>query len=155
MVLVLPMSIAFAVFLHQALEKISARPTPLTRQTLTVALLSVVTFGILEQFGNAPSFSTTKELQRLEALAVSLPANCAVFYAAAAPVREPVKHEEQIDAMLVSAIRRVPTVNGYTGHLPPGWSLRDVEAPDYEERVARWIARHRVTGPVCRLEIAD
>lgn len=155
MVLVLPMSIVFAVFLHRGLQTISARPAPRARQALTLALLAVVTFGVVEQFGNPPSFSTTAELKRLETLAASLPQNCAVFYAAAAPVRKPVKHEEQIDAMLVSVIRRLPTVNGYTGHLPPGWSLRDVEAPDYEQKVAEWIARHRVTGPVCRLEIAD
>ncbi|MDP9179502.1 MAG: hypothetical protein M3O61_17645, partial [Gemmatimonadota bacterium] len=80
---------------------------------------------------------------------------CAVFYAAAAPVRAPVKHEDQIDAMLISVMRRVPTLNGYGGHVPPGWSLREVEAPDYEQRIAQWIARYRVAGPVCRLEIGD
>jgi hypothetical protein len=155
LVLALPMSIAFAVVLHRGLQMISAHPTTLTRRGLTTALLAVVAFGIVEQFGRPPSFSTKKELSRLETLAASLPRHCAVFYAAAAPIRQPVKHEEQIDAMLVSIMRGVPTVNGYTAHVPPGWSLRDVEAPDYEARVAQWIAQHHVAGPVCRLEIAD
>jgi hypothetical protein len=57
--------------------------------------------------------------------------------------------------MLVSVMRGVPTVNGYSGYIPRGWELREVEAPDYEQRVARWIAEHHVAGPVCRLEIAD
>jgi len=52
-------------------------------------------------------------------------------------------------------MRGVPTVNGYAGHVPPGWSLREVDAPDYEQRVAQWITQHRVAGPVCRLEIGD
>lgn len=155
MVLALPMSIAFAVVVHRGLQAISAQPTALTRRGLTAALLAVVAFGIVEQFGRAPSFSTKEELSRLETLAASLPRHCAVFYAAAAPVRAPVKHEEQIDAMLISVMRRVPTLNGYAGHVPPGWSLREVEAPDYEQRVARWIAGHHVAGPVCRLEISD
>lgn len=154
LVLALPMSIAFAVLVHRALRTISAHTTGFGRG-LTAALLAVVAFGVVEQFGRAPSFSARDEGARLEMLAASLPAQCAVFYAAAAPVRTPVKYEEQIDAMLVSAIRGVPTVNGYGGHVPPGWSLREVEAPDYEQRVARWIARHRVAGPVCRLEIGD
>jgi hypothetical protein len=155
LVLTLPMSIVFAVVLHRALQKISVQPTTLARRGLTAAVFAVVAFGIVEQFGRTPSFSARAELSRLQLLAASLPQNCAVFYASAAPVRAPVKHEEQIDAMLVSVMRGVPTVNGYGGHVPPGWSLRDVEAPDYEQRVARWIGEHRVSGSVCRLEISD
>ena len=155
LVLALPMSIAFAVLVHRALRAISTRPTALARQGLTAALLAAVAFGSVEQFGRSPSLSARDERARLETLAASLPRHCAVFYAAAAPVRMPVKHEEQIDAMLVSAIRGVPTVNGYGGHVPSGWSLREVEAPDYEQRVAQWIARYHVAGPVCRLEIGD
>lgn len=149
LVLTLPMSIAFAVIVHRGLQKTVAR------RGLTAALLVVVAFGIVEQFGRAPSYSAKQELSRLEKLAMSLPRDCAVFYVAAAPNRKPVKHEEQIDAMLISVMRGVPTVNGYNGHVPPGWSLREVEAPDYEQRVAQWIARYHVAGPVCRLEIAD
>lgn len=155
LVLALPMSIAFAVIVHRGMQTISAQPTALVRRGLTAALLAVVAFGIVEQFGRMPSFSTKEERARLETLAASLPRHCAVFYAVAAPVRVPIKHEEQIDAMLVSIMRGVPTLNGYSGHVPPGWSLREVEAPDYEQRIARWIARYHVTGPVCRLAIAD
>lgn len=155
LVLALPMSIAFGMLVHRGLETISAQPTALARRGLTAALLAVVAFGIVEQFGRTPSFSRRKELSRLETLAASLPRDCAVFYAAAAPDRDPVKHGDQIDAMLISVMRGVPTLNGYGGHVPPGWSLREVEAPDYEQRVAQWIARYHVTVPVCRLEIGD
>ena len=155
LVLALPMSIGFAVLVHRGMQKISAQPTVTARRGLTAALLAVVSFGIVEQFGRTPSISTSAELSRVKTLASSLPDNCAVFYAAAAPGRAPGKHEDQIDAMLISVMRGVPTVNGYSGHVPPGWSLREVEAPDYEQRIARWIERYRVTGPVCRLEIGD
>lgn len=155
LVLALPMSIAFAVLVHRGLETISAQPTALARRRLTAAVLAVVAFGIVEQFGRTPSLSRKEELSRLERLAASLPRDCAVFYVAAAPERDPVKHEDQIDAMLISVMRRVPTLNGYSGHVPPGWSLREVEAPDYEQRIAQWIARYHLTGPVCRLEIGD
>lgn len=155
LVLALPMSIGFALAMHRCLATISVQPTALARRGMTAALLAVATFGIFEQLARPRTFSARSELSRVEALAASLPKNCGVFYAAAAPVQVPMKHEYQIDAMLVSAISGVPTVNGYSGHVPPGWTLREVETPDYEQRVARWIAQHHVPGPVCRIEIAD
>ena len=155
LVLALPISIAFAVVVHRGLQRLSTQPTALARRGLTAAKIAVITFGVVEQFGRAPSISARRELPRLERLAASLPRQCAVFYAAAAPGRAPVKHEDQIDAMLISVMRNVPTLNGYSGHVPPGWSLREVEAPDYEQRIAQWIDRYHVTGPVCRLEIGD
>jgi hypothetical protein len=155
LVLALPISIGFAMAIHKCLEAISARPAVLARRAMTAGLLGVVAFGIFEQFARPRTFSARSELSRVEALAASLPDDCAVFFAAAAPVQVPMKHEYQIDAMLVSAISGVPTVNGYSGHEPPGWTLREVETPDYEQRVARWIAMNHVAGPVCRLEIAD
>jgi len=155
LVLTLPISIMLAVVVHRALQRISAHSSELSRRGLTAALFAVVALGIVEQFGRAPSFSASEERSRLQMLATSLPSNCGVFYAAAAPGRAPGKHEDQIDAMLISVMRGVPTVNGYAGHVPPGWSLREVDAPDYEQRVAQWITQHRVAGPVCRLEIGD
>ncbi len=149
------MSIGFAVIVHRTMQKILTQPTMAVRRRLSAALIAVVSFGIVEQFGHAPSISKKVELARLESLAASLPAKCAVFYVAAAPARTPTEHEDQIDAMLISVMRGVPTVNGYSGHVPPGWSLREVEAPDYDQRVVRWIAGHHVPGPVCRLAIDD
>ena len=155
LVLALPMAIAFAVVVHLGMQKISAQPTALARWGLTTIMLVVLAFGVFEQFGHAPSFSRKAELARLRRLAAALHEGCEAFYAAASPVRRPIKYEYQIDAMLVSVMRRVPTLNGYSGHVPPGWSLREVEAPDYEERIAQWIARYHLSGPVCRLEIGE
>jgi hypothetical protein len=155
MVLALPMAIAFAVVVHRSMQRISAQDSVLARRALAAALLAVLTFGLVEQFGRAPSISRTAELARLGRLSASLPEGCASFYVAAAPGRRPIKREYQIDAMLVSITRGVPTLNGYSGHVPPGWSLREVEAPDYEERVATWIAAHELAGRICRLEIGD
>jgi hypothetical protein len=155
LVLVLPMSVAFAIMMDRALAFIAMKPSPAMRNGLTMVLLLIATFGMAEQLGRAPSFSSAAELSRLRKLAASLPDDCAVFYAAAAPVSLPVKHEYQIDAMLVSSMRHIPTVNGYGGKEPPGWHLQEVNAPDYNERVSRWITSHHVTGRVCRLEIAD
>ena len=57
--------------------------------------------------------------------------------------------------MLVSVMRGVPTLNGYSGHAPPGWSLREVEAPGYEENVRKWITLHNLDGRICQLEVGE
>jgi hypothetical protein len=155
MILALPIAVGFAVLIDRAMRRISLEPAASARRMLTAALFAIAGFGILEQFGRATSFSGKAQMARLKSLAASLPADCSVFYAAAAPGRAPVKHEDQIDAMLISVMTGVPTVNGYSGHVPRGWALREVEAPDYEQRVARWIRQHDVSGRVCRLAIGD
>jgi len=154
-VLTLPMAIAFTFAMHIGLQKIATQKMLLVRLSLTCALFVVVSFGLFEQFGRAMAFSKSAEMARLDKLAVKLPDNCSSFYVAAAPVRRPVKYEYQIDAMLISIMRGVPTLNGYSGNVPPGWSLREVEAPDYEENVRKWIKLHNLDGHICRLEIGD
>jgi hypothetical protein len=155
LVLTLPVSIAFAVAFQRAQRWIAALHSDRVRIASTTALFAVVAFGVAEQFGRAPGFSAHAERARLEQLASSLPEDCAVFYAAAAPVPPARKREYQIDAMLVSGMRGIPTVNGYGGHTPRGWMLQEVESPEYQHRVDEWIATHHLNGPVCRLEIAD
>jgi hypothetical protein len=154
-VLALPMGVAFAFVVHLALEKISAQKKILLRWCLTCAVFMLASFGLAEQFGRAAAFSKSAATARLDKLAAKLPDNCSSFYVVAAPVRRPGKYEYQIDAMLVSIMRGVPTLNGYSGHVPPGWSLREVEAPDYEENVKRWIDLHDLDGHICQLEIGE
>jgi len=141
LVLALPMSIAFAAVLN--------------RTRLSPAMVLVAMFAIVEQFGRAPNFSAKAEMARLRSVAATLPPGCDAFYAGASPIRTQVKHEYQIDAMLISSITHVPTLNGYGGYHPPGWTLQQVEAPDYDNRVRQWIVSNHVTGNVCRLEIPD
>jgi hypothetical protein len=46
------------------------------------------------------------------------------------------------------------TLNGYSGYLPLGCSLWEVEAPDYEKG-QKWINLHKLGGRICRLEIGE
>jgi len=154
-VLTLPMAIAFAFVMDAGLRKIAAQQKILLRRCLMCAVFVLVSFGLVEQFGRAAAFSKSAEMARLNKLAAKLPNNCSSFYVVAAPVRRPVKYEYQIDAMLVSIMRGIPTLNGYSGHVPPGWSLREVEAPDYEENVKKWISLHNLDGHICQLEIGE
>ncbi|MGH7801691.1 MAG: hypothetical protein ACREOW_13880 [Thermodesulfobacteriota bacterium] len=155
MVLSLPMAIAFAFVVHRGMQKISIQKNAIIRMCLTAGMFAVIAFGLFEQLGRAPAFSKSAEIAWLNKLAARLPENCSSFYVVAGPVRRQVKYEYQIDAMLVSIMRQVPTLNGYSGHVPPGWSLREVEAPGYEENVKKWINRHKIEGHICRLEVGE
>jgi len=58
----------------------------------------------------------------------------------------------QIDAMLISQRLAVPTINGYSGFIPPGWNLADPAAPDYLDDVERWVSANHLRQP-CALQI--
>jgi hypothetical protein len=59
------------------------------------------------------------------------------------------------DAMFVSMLRGVPTLNGRSGKSPPGWPLEEITAPDYEEKVQKWVASHKLDRRICRLQVDE
>jgi hypothetical protein len=151
----LPMAIAFAFVVHRGVQRITLQKNSRIKMCMAAAMFAVIAFGLSEQFGRTAAFSKSAEIAWLNKLAARLPENCSSFYVVAGPVRRPIKYEYQIDAMLVSVMRGVPTLNGYSGYVPHGWSLREVEAPDYEERVKKWINLHKLSGHICQLEIGE
>ena len=159
-VLALPMAIAFAFAVQQGMQSIARGTNGVARVGLATAMFILITFGLFEQFnsGDGQYYSISAENIRLEKLAAKLPENCSSFYVAAGGKDNQDGFQNQNymhDAMFVSLLRHVPTLNGRSGRNPPGWSLRDVRAPEYGENVRRWIERHKVEGDVCRLEIDD
>ena len=60
---------------------------------------------------------------------------------------------DQIDAMLISQKYGIPTLNGYTSHQPPGWSLLDPFAPRYLAAVRSWVNEHHLEAGLCQLDL--
>jgi hypothetical protein len=152
----LPLSVAFAFAVDQAQRRVGRRVG------LHAAVIGLVAFGVGEQFnrGDGNYYSIRAENTRLQQLAAKLPVHCRAFYVTARwPDNQsfpPFQNQQWMhDAMLVSVLRGVPTLNGRSSKSPPGWDLREVAAPGYEARVQEWAARHRLTGPICRLQIDD
>jgi hypothetical protein len=150
----LPISIAYAFTVHYLRRRIGQRAG------LHLVLVGVIAFGAFEQFsrGNGDYFSISAENQYLEHLAAKLPTDCYAFYITAGskstgPASSSQTAQWMHDAMLVSIIRGIPTLNGRSGKTPPGWALRDITAPNYEARVRGWIRRHRLKGKVCQLPL--
>lgn len=155
----LPMAIAFAWLIDHLSKRIAQQEIRTRRALLMVLLLLVTTFGLVEQFGSKEGFngfSISAENQYLSELAQELHADCSSFYVTVKPDAPHNTFEYQIDAALVSAIKGVPTLNGYSGALPPTWDLWEVKAgANYENNVKAWIASHHLTPNVCRLAINE
>ena len=155
LMLALPMAIAFAFLIDFLIDRISHR----RHATVLFVLLFVFTaFGIEEQFARkegSGGFSVSAENRYLNKLASSLPDNCSSFYVGLEPPTLHPQLEYQLDAMYVSLLKGVPTLNGYSGSLPPNFGLYEVEDPQYENNVKQWISDHRINGNVCRLFIDE
>jgi hypothetical protein len=151
--LTLPMSIALAYGLRKALEFASTQ----RKQILTIAILVIAAFGVFEQFGipkvNGEGFSKSVEESYLKAMAAKLPNDCTAFYVAPGPRANHQTPEYQYDAMLISAISRVKTLNASSSQFPRDWNMYFVKNPDYESNVRSWIDSQRISGKVCRLEL--
>lgn len=158
--LALPISIILAFVLNKTFEKAAIQKDLTHKFLLGLGALLLAGAGVWEQVNLPPyaAFDKRNELQRLEYLSQKLPWTAKVFYVAPAPslpVIIPFSATNlQIDAMLLSAVRGIPTLNGYSGHSPKdNWGLFKVRSPKYEEYVQDWVNRHPLPGPAYRLEI--
>jgi hypothetical protein len=156
--LTLPISIAFGYALSRASVWVERQAEARRRKVLKAALVVVAAFCVVEQFGvfkvGGTGFSKRAERAYLHAMAAKLPKDCTAFYVAARADDKHNAFEYQYDAMLIANISRVPTLNGSSSQFPEEWfGLYDVKDPAYEDKVRAWIARHGITGNVCRLEL--
>jgi len=146
-------AVAFAVVAEAFLRRKSAsHPLPKTGRAFGAfepAVLVVAILLTLEQV-NLASVSRFDRLTE-QALLASVPApppGCRAFAyyndgSRALPAL-------LVDAMRISQKFGVPTVNGYSGGVPPGWILNGVWEPDYWDRVKQWARDKSLAGPLCR-----
>jgi hypothetical protein len=111
---------------------------------------------LLEQGISLWHFTPAEERARVERLAATIPGGCTAFVYTPAPDGWPA-WRSHIDAMWAAQLSGVPTLNGYSGNVPPGWKLEEcqVRGPAdqarLEDAVDAWIHRWSVPGTVCRL----
>lgn len=153
--LALPLSIAIAIAVQTLWRKVCNVRKPAARIVLGGLLFLWGGVMVLEQtaFPPYPAFSKSAELNRLEYLGEKLPPQCHAFYVDVDPRLPYDATSIQIDAMLVSAVNGIPTLNGYSGANPKDWNLYRVRSPRYHEYVQDWVSLNQVQGPVCGLLI--
>jgi hypothetical protein len=121
----------------------------LATRSLLIGLLVV---AIVEQFNLAQSAAFSRSLEREHLARIgSAPERCRSFYVADETGYTTVA--VQLDAMIVSMIRRVPTINGYSGFRPPDWDFYSTKDRNYERRAVNWASRRGLAPGLCRLDI--
>jgi hypothetical protein len=142
------MAIALAALLSRLLDLHRPRRRA-HAHALGVTAMAVVSLLCLEQLNLAKASLVDRPAQ-LAALALvpPPPAGCTSFFilSPGAPI---VPFILEIDAILVAQRTDVPTLNGYSGQIPPGWMLDDVQFPPYRDHVRAWAAANGVTQGVC------
>lgn len=142
--IILPLGALFAAWIDQ-----------IGRKSRWIGLLGVL--ALLEQQGGYTGFDAAKDWQRIEALARTLPLSCESFYVHAAKESARPSHELQIDAMLVSAASGIPTLNGYSGQVPNGWTLEPKSSQSDEARAQaeHWLRSRGISAIPCELPVSD
>jgi hypothetical protein len=148
--LALPISIAFAYVLNRGLEYASREQTLFRRRALTALMLFLGAVSVFEQFGvpriGATGFSVRLEKRYLGTLAAELSPDCEAFYLANGALARRTMPEYQYDAMLISAISGIPTLNASSSQFPTAWDLYALNSPEYEQKVKSWVASQGLKG---------
>jgi len=113
---------------------------------LFVALVEQVN---LEQ---TSAVSRPAELARL-AHVPPAPRECRTMYVVDEPAEANVA-KVHVDAMQIAVRDMIPTVAGYSGILPPHWTLFDIRTPGFDRRVADYARRRGFYNGLCRLDFA-
>lgn len=154
--LTLPMAIAFAYALSQGLAYATTQTND-KKRPLKFILIGLMVFGVVEQLGvnkiSGTGFSKRVEEAYLTTMASNLPSDCNSFYVAPGKRADHSVAEYHYDAMLISIISGVPTLNASSSQFPPDWNMYFVKNADYELNVKDWIESQRIPGRVCRLVI--
>jgi hypothetical protein len=119
---------------------------PRIRVRRSLLSTAIVVFCLIEQINLRPSnlLSRSRELAWLSEVPAP-PSQCQAFLLKIA--NQPDVGDE-IDAMWISLLTDLPTLNGYSGWSPPGWHLDDPTI-DYYRAVREWISQTRLSGQVC------
>ncbi|WP_063725005.1 hypothetical protein [Cystobacter fuscus] len=104
---------------------------------------------LLEQGVSGSTFDAAAARADVQRLAARVGPGCQSFFYGPAEEHAP-SWKYQIDAMWAALERGVPTVNGYSGNVPPGWALEPVFRAD--AALLAWArARGLEVSDICRI----
>lgn len=100
---------------------------------------------MVEQAHKTPAFDREQNRRDVMAIASKVPKDCDAFLAIPIGDFQDPYWKIQLDAMWAQLETGIPTINGYSGHAPPGWALEDPRINDevnektVAERLRSWI----------------
>jgi hypothetical protein len=136
LLMLIPMSLCAA----WAFQELATRRP---RLALVLALLCV-----LEQGRSLGAYDRAAHRRDVQELAAAIPSPCRAFLVVAVGKLPGEKDDTdlQLDAMWASLETGVPTVNGYSGRVPPGWKFDLPRESEIEDLLKRWLNPHRLTS---------
>lgn len=127
-------------------------PKPLIRRGTLAAVTALLSLMVIEQVNLSQRSVLSRASERAYFSRLEpIPHECRTFYAA--PQANRPAPYVQVDAMMIALDRHLPTINGHSGVLPPGWDFYDTEAADYEQRARRWALKRGIAEGLCRADI--
>jgi hypothetical protein len=119
-----------------------------------LALIAILM--IIEQTGAGPGAQNRADILARIA-APPPPSSCRSFFVTKAKGQDAnsdlmKRFPHNVEAMLIAEEVHIPTINGYSTFLPPGWAFEDPTKPDYLDRVMAYARNYNVLG-LCRLDL--
>src|SRR5262249_8448799 len=125
------------------------------RPLLRVVLFLCAALMLAEQMNGVPWHAIRRdEENEILSRVKPAPAGCKAILVTntATPERKP--SAIQIDAMLAARTLGLPTINGYSGSMPPEWDFYLFDA-NYRRHAERWAARKGVQHGLCGLDMGS
>jgi hypothetical protein len=120
-------------------------------RTVGIVLLCLMA---LEQVHDTDGTMLQRNVQTAALASVPAPPQgCTSFFVIDSSPNSLKFYEYQIEAMLISQRIGLPTINGYSGDLPPGWRLLYPAAPSYMVTLRQWVRAHGLDTGVCQLDL--
>ena len=143
------------------LRRSRGRPRAMDRVALSVVVVMAAGLVFEELDIQSPVVLVRAAPLRLLRAVPRTPPGCAAFYVTgrSPELRGADKsglewiYRPNVDAMLIAAVRGVPTINGVSTFNPPDWNFAGVNRADYRDRVAAYASRHRIRRGLCWLDL--
>ena len=125
-----------------------------TATMLRVLVALVLVVILAEQLNTTSATQMRRSAQTALLTAVPpVPAGCTTFFVTDSVRNHLLFYEYQTAAMMISQRVDLPTLNGYSGDIPPGWNLEEPARPGYLAYVKQWTAAYGLTTGVCALDL--
>ncbi len=126
---------------------------------LSVAAVVLGFAAVIEQGETTPAYDKQQARADLKDISAAISPDCEAFFFSPVDGTGPA-WKYQLDAMMVSLERTVPTLNGYSGQNPPSWHLGDpgIRSQQDEQRLSQglqiWANFRKLEKPVCWAKVA-
>ena len=108
-----------------------------------------IVFGIFEQAGTTWYSDSKHSNYRVNSVINKLDPTCDSFYLMASHDYPKPFWVIHIDAMMASHLSQIPTINGYSGHFPKDYPLRNPKGNNIKSAIDKWASRMKLDGKIC------